>query len=219
MTDLFKPQLSLTKEGKGKFTLHATTLVPSTCYSAGRASRGAPPALRLLDTVEPVLLHLKVHSGLCGMVVHPVRHRLHHLVIEPGKTMIDAFVMNGLQVLGSASIDVGHALPGPEPTPTSDWTAWASMMPPGPHSLHVHGHVTVPTPGYAATLTPTSPQGINPKILMLDLKVTRKPAIWPHHVTQINASYVKEPYDGLYDKVQISLPEGGSIVLDVEIAV
>jgi hypothetical protein len=219
MTDLFVPKLSLTKEAHGKYTLHATTLVPSTCYSAGRAVRGAPPSVRLLNTVEPVLLNLHVHGGLCAMHVHTVKHQLHHLTFGPEKIMVDAFVMHGLQVLGQSSILIDRALPGPDPTPTSDWTAWVDEMPPGPSSLHVHGRVTVPTPGYEATLSPTVPQGINPKILMLDLKVARKPGIWPQHVAQINASYVQQPYEGHYEQVQIMLPQGGSITLNVETAV
>lgn len=52
------------------------------------------------------------------------------------------------------------------------WHAWINRMPPGPPTLHVVGEVMLPASGSAATLIAKSPQGINPRILLLDLVTT-----------------------------------------------
>lgn len=68
------------------------------------------------------------------------------------------------------------ARPSNEPrTPKSkDWAAWESRMPQigdsGPR-LYVTGKVEVPGTQYRPVLTPSEPQGINPKILLLDLSI------------------------------------------------
>ncbi len=51
-----------------------------------------------------------------------------------------------------------------------DWTASHDHMPGKPHTLRVDGKVDYPTPGYRAWLEPAEPQGINPRILEMELR-------------------------------------------------
>jgi hypothetical protein len=218
MMKMFEPELTLSKERDGEYTLHAVTITPNSCYSAGRAKRGVPPNVRLLPEVEPVLLDLRAHRGPCLMVLTPVHHRLGNLKLGPahGKTSVTAFVMLDDRVVGSANIRVDEVDVTPGPVTTSGWYAWANLMPPGPASLHVQGVVSAPTPGYEVALRPAVPQGINPRDLILDLVLTAKPGIWPDVVTPIPVSYVVTPYSKQYDTVLVKLPSGDGIQLTIE---
>jgi hypothetical protein len=51
-----------------------------------------------------------------------------------------------------------------------EFKAWLDKMPGANNTLHVTGSVTVPTTGWTATLTEKHPQGINPTILILEVK-------------------------------------------------
>lgn len=219
--EIFQPNLLLATEPDGELTLHSVTITPNSCYSAGRARPGVPANVRLLPEVFSVLLPVRVRQGPCLMVLTPVRHRLHNLRLgaKHGKTMITAFLVHGESVLGSASIPVVsmHECPkDPLPLDTSDWYAWINRMPPGPASFHVTGTVTLPSPGYEAKLEYASPQGINPAQLILDLRVTKRPGIWPQVVTNVTVRYDVADYQGVYQTVLIRLPDGEAIQIEVE---
>lgn len=219
--EMFQPNLSLAIEPDGEFTLQSVTITPSSCYSAGRAEPGVPPSVRLLPEVFSVLLPVRVRQGPCLMVLTPVRHRLRNLRLgaKAGKTTVTAFLMNGMQVLGSASIPVistHECSKDPMVLDTSEWAAWVNRMPPGPASFHVTGTVTLPSPGYEARLEYASPQGINPAGLILDLRVAKRPGLWPQRVTNVTVRYDVADYQGRYDSVLIRLPDGEAIQLEVE---
>ncbi len=221
--EMFRPNLLLATEPDGEFTLHSVTLAPDSSYSPGRAVPGVPASVRLVPEVFSVLLPVHVRRGPSLCVLTPLRHRLHDLRLgaKHGKTMVTAFVMNGLHVLGSATLPVlsAHGCPKhPLPLDTSDWYAWINRMPPGPPSFHVTGTATFPTPGYEAHLEVASPQGINPADLILDLRVSARPGIWPQVVTDVTVRYDVPDYRGSYETVLVRLPEGEGIQLDVEIA-
>jgi hypothetical protein len=99
---------------------------------------------------------------------------------------------------------------------TSDWSAWINRMPPGASSFHVQGTVSAPTPGYQAELRRAAPQGINPRDLILDLKLSEKPGVWPEVVTPIPVSYVEPEYKGNFSSVLVRLPSREGIPLKVE---
>ncbi len=219
--EMFKPNLLLATEPDGEFTLDSVTITPNSCYSAGRAEPGVPANVRLLPEVFSVLLPVRVRQGPCLMVLTPVRHRLRNLRLgaQAGKTTVTAFVVSGMQVLGSASIPVVSTQECPKnplPLDTSDWYAWVSRMPPGPASFHVTGTVTLPSPGYEARLEYASPQGINPAELILDLRITARPGRWPQVVTNVAVRYDVPDYAAAYEGVLIRLPNGEAIHLEVE---
>lgn len=218
--EMFQPNLSLSVEPDGEYTLHAVVLTPNNCYSARRATPGVPPTVRLTAEVFSVLLPVHVRSGPCRMVLTPVRYRLGNLELgaKHGKTTVTAFTMNGDNVLGSASIPVTatHECDTSSPVQTSDWAAWVNRMPPGPASFHVTGLVVLPTPGYEVALVPASPQGINPADLILDLVITERPGVWPQVLTTVSARYDISNYSGRYTSVLIRIPDDDAIQIPVE---
>ncbi len=74
---------------------------------------------------------------------------------------------------------------------TRDWYAWNDRMPPRPDRFHINGEVLVPNPGVDVLLVPREPQGINPKILLLDLLLVQKPGVWPAVLVWKPARYDK----------------------------
>lgn len=58
--------------------------------------------------------------------------------------------------------------PENEPLVANEWRAWETMM--GTRTLHVRGVVMLPTPGHVAKLAEAQPQGINPRVLLLELR-------------------------------------------------
>jgi hypothetical protein len=105
--EMLQPQLSLSLEPDGEYTLDAVTITPNSCYSATRVTREAPPNVRLTQEVFPVQLHLRARSGPCLMALRPVRHRQRNLKLA-GKTSVLAFVVLDGRVLGSAGVDAHH---------------------------------------------------------------------------------------------------------------
>jgi hypothetical protein len=75
------------------------------------------------------------------------------------------------------------------PPHTRAWYAWNDLMPPTPDFVHVVGEVRVPNPGVEAQLTYREPQGFNPSILLLDLRLHQRPGIWPQMITWKPARY------------------------------
>lgn len=218
--EIFKPNLQLMAERDGEYTLHSVTITPSSAYSAGRARPGVPPNVRILPEVFPVLLDIRVRRGRALQVLTPVRHHLRNLKLGPqhGKTSVLAFAMIGDHIVGSSSVPVGplHPPRGSVHVDTSDWYAWLDKMPPGPASLHVQGTVQLPTPGFEVRLVPASPQGINPRQLILDLLVTELPGVWPQIVTSVSVRYDQKPAID-YDTVFIREPDGDTVLIDVDV--
>ncbi len=99
---------------------------------------------------------------------------------------------------------------------TADWAAWINAMP-GPGQgeekpFYVTGRVQLPTPGYSVALRPTTPQGFNPQILMLDL-VIEPPApdqmlaqVLTWYDVRYEAAVGADPY------MQVSILHGGEII-------
>lgn len=97
-----------------------------------------------------------------------------------------------------------------------DWSAWINKMPPPPDSFHVVGKLMASNPGQTAKLTPAVPQGVNPAILILDLKMEQKPGMWPQVLVPILARYDVDPYTGAHSQVTIRKDAECSITIDVK---
>jgi hypothetical protein len=162
-------------------------------------------------------------------MVTEVKHRRRGIKLggRTGKSKVLVFAMLDGKVVGTSSIDLPeHAAPPsrrPPPPATkgpaitsADWYAWVNLMPPGPASFHVTGAVTLPHPGYDAKLVAASPQGINPKELILDLVITTKPGTWPQVVTSVSVRFDKPSYTAAYEGVLIREPDGDSLHITVE---
>lgn len=68
---------------------------------------------------------------------------------------------------------------------------------------YVGGEVLVSNPGIEALLYYRVPQGINPKILMLDLVLIQRPGAWPRVQTWVSAKYIRMGKPGQYSDVHI----------------
>ena len=99
---------------------------------------------------------------------------------------------------------------------TRNWYAWIDLMPPKPDWLHVIGEVLVPNPGVDPILTVKEPQGINPRILMLDLWLVQRPGIWPQVLTWKQARYDQVVEGKQYDQVQIFCDNEEVALVDVQ---
>jgi hypothetical protein len=76
-------------------------------------------------------------------------------------------------------------------------------------AYYIAGNVLVANPGIEALLRYRIPQGINPKILMLDLVLIQRPGIWPQVQTWVPARYVAMGKPGQHTDVDIHGPLGG----------
>ena len=94
----------------------------------------------------------------------------------------------------------------------TDWYASHDHMPPGPKTLHVSGKCEFPTAGYSVELKPAEPQGINPKIYILDKIVHEPEKPGSDVITTVEVRY-DEKTETEYDQVQIR-PDG--VTIEVE---
>lgn len=224
MKAIFQPQILLSKEGDGEYTLHAITLVPNTCYGAGPARRGVPAHIRLLPEVIPVILEITHRDGFCLQFVRPVQHCLTDLALGGAQSALTVFAVIDGKVVGASSIDVNHrgrihvgqGKVKNRPIESTDWYAWENHMPGSEQSLHLQGVVMVPTPGYEVRLEPAAPQGINPRELILDLVIERLDGLWPQVVTRKPVGFSSKGAAGSYDGVLIRSPDAESVHLRIE---
>ena len=103
---------------------------------------------------------------------------------------------------------------------SKDWSAWEDHQPPGPISFYVKGTIVVRATNYAARLVTKVPQGINPKILLLDLFVEKTGPIGGDAITELEARYSEESdyKTGTYTEVTIlSQGSGGAHIPKVDI--
>ncbi|AZN99287.1 hypothetical protein EJ066_20360 [Mesorhizobium sp. M9A.F.Ca.ET.002.03.1.2] len=102
---------------------------------------------------------------------------------------------------------------------TRDWYAWINTMPPKPDDFHVIGEVYVGNPGVEGFLAFREPQGINNKILLLDLHLVQRPGMWPQVMTWVQARYdsVIRPDAPEYTDVEIFFEAKSIAKISVEI--
>jgi len=217
--EMFTPQLTLLVEPDGEFTIHATALVPLSGYVVAGVKPGVPPAnVRLTAETFPLLLLLRRFPSPGFQIPHVRNWEVSNQNLT-GKKQVFAFVclLDGPgpeTILGQSNVPVAasYSLPTKDAAALgSDWQAWVSE---DAKTLFVRGVVKTPTPGYKVSIEPTSPQGINPKILMLDVKLTKLPGIWPQVVTSMPVAYEQANHD--YTTVHINEPNGQSSIIPLQ---
>lgn len=90
--------------------------------------------------------------------------------------------------------------------------AWIDRAPGAPPKLIMTGDVRVPTNGWQARLTKRSPQGINPKILILDVNALQPSGDTPQEITTIPLRYEESPPQDEYGQVMIANGKGEIVV-------
>ena len=113
--------------------------------------------------------------------------------------------------------DAGKKMPSSPGTaaksPCSDWSAWSNRMPGSQPSIHVKGTCTFPTGGYKVFLKRAAPQGINPQILLLDLKIVKPTGMVTQQITSQEVKF-DEKTRSSFTQVQIR-PD--NVTVDVKI--
>jgi hypothetical protein len=89
--------------------------------------------------------------------------------------------------------------------------AWIDRAPGTPPRLIMVGDVRVPGNGWAR-LTKRSPQGINPKILILDVSAQQPSGGAPEEITTIPLRYEESPPQDEYGQVMIASGKGEIVV-------
>jgi hypothetical protein len=100
---------------------------------------------------------------------------------------------------------------------THSWSAWNNLMP-GSEGINVLGKTTLPSLGWQVSLAENIPQGINPAILLLTLKVVRPTGEAGTQMVPHDIVFKKPGAQNKYTSVQILCSEGGSISIDVQSA-
>ena len=90
--------------------------------------------------------------------------------------------------------------------------AWIDRAPGAPPKLVMVGDVRVPTDGWQARLTKRSPQGINPKILILDVAAEQPAGAAQEEITTIPLRYEESPPQDEYGQVMIATCRGEIVV-------
>jgi hypothetical protein len=93
--------------------------------------------------------------------------------------------------------------------------AWLDEMPGSPSKLIVTGDLEVPTPGWKAELKLKVPQGINPKILLLEVHAQAPQGNVNQIVQKISLRYEQAASPGSYTEVTIFY-ESDSVTVPVK---
>lgn len=83
-----------------------------------------------------------------------------------------------------------------------DFEAWHDTMPGTEPTVHVHGYVDTPTDGWSARLEYAEPQGINPRVLELELKVEEPEGAAPDVLSELEVKFERASEEG-YDQVHV----------------
>jgi hypothetical protein len=100
----------------------------------------------------------------------------------------------------------------------TNWSAVQNRQPPGPWRLRVDGDPRMPTPQHKPVLTKAVPQGINPRILILDLKATPPTGGAPQVVTRVPVHYEErsnQEYDQVDIRSQVNTEPGALVSVEV----
>jgi hypothetical protein len=87
-----------------------------------------------------------------------------------------------------------------------EWEAWHNRMPGVTPKLRVSGKFCFNEGGWSAALKPTEPQGINPRMLMLDLIVVEDDPVHTEALTEVDVEWSVET-DHEYDEVFVQVPD------------
>lgn len=124
-------------------------------------------------------------------------------------------ITDGSKSARALSFDLCETTPVVSDIESRDWYAWNNKMPPKPDDFHVVGEVKLANPGIEPTLVPWVSQGINQKILLMDLHLRQLPGSWPRVITWKQVQYDKIMVNSDYDSVNIFFK--GKMIADFEV--
>lgn len=121
-----------------------------------------------------------------------------------------------LEIIREAASDgsqEGQPMANQEKGQCSNWKASQDRMPPTVAPVRVIGECAFPTPGYRVDLRRKGPQGINPRILLLEYVVHEPTDVVPDVITTEQVEYTDDS-NNEYDQVHIVNKD---VLLDVEV--
>lgn len=227
---MFSPRLSLSAGTTEPVALRSYVTVPSGHYSALPALLAPPTGVAVVPELFPVTLPLGYAKGLATQALTLVSHDPIDLVgLTDAHEHVVAFVTLDDRVLGVGSIGAplftfGAAFDRSAKARSAaafeldaaSWKAWVDNMPIGPRSLHVKGTVMVPNPGIVVDLQRVIPPGINPSILLLELREQQLPGNWPQVVVFKSVEYTEGVYTDHHDSIGIVMGNHQIASVDVE---
>ena len=176
-----------------------TSLCPNTGAVAALIENGVPVAVGNLTTLGSSIQSEAAPGANIAAVIHtfPMFNRV--VCVRLGELTVQLDECD-LVTASRKTGDEGGVLTTSN-IATRDWNAWNDLMPPKPDEFHVVGEVQVPNPGVDVLLAPRLPQGINPRILLLDLILIQRPGNWTQLLVWKQARYDK--LNAKYESVQI----------------
>lgn len=103
-----------------------------------------------------------------------------------------------------------HGAPGKSSssfTQSRNWYAWNVKTPPDPDEFHVTGQVQVTGLGIDVQLATRQAQGINPRVLLLDLLLIQRSGDWPQEAAWKEVRFDKLLLDADYRRVDVFLAD------------
>lgn len=183
----------------------ASSLCPNTGAIAVLVVDGIPKASDQISGVGSTIQTEVTPGSRVAAIVHAVPLFNGIVCVRLGEleyTLSECDLVSAQGLVSPQGLDAGKGgvLPVPGPN-TRDWYAWNNLMPPRPDDFHIIGEVETSNLGVDVQLVPKNPQGINRRILLIDLVLVQKPGFWPQIVTWKQARYDK--VNATYDGVQI----------------
>lgn len=175
-----------------------SSLCPNTGAVAVLAINGVPSAVGNLTAPKSSIQVEASPGAQVAAVVHTVPLFNGVVCIRLGEL---SFHLDECDLVNLAGLELSAGVLSSSAIATRDWYAWNNLMPPKPDDFHVRAEVQVPNPGVDVFLAYKTPQGINPKILLLDLVLVQRPGIWPQLVMWKPAHYDK--VNVTYEQVQV----------------
>lgn len=194
--EMFKPRITIKLErswlqpnaGDLTYTVEATVMVPSFCYSNAGTSLGEPTGI-ILRGEEAISFKVQRHDGLCAQAVQFLRFKITGIPISTGKYRLRAFVTVNDEIVAVGSqplprIESDDDLPhiaAVSPVSNSgveirSLSAWVNAMPPGPANVIAIANLFAPCGNYDFSFTDLGPFGFTGRTLRIRLNANLQDA-------------------------------------------
>jgi hypothetical protein len=188
-----------------------TSLCANTGAVALLVVNGSPAASGDISGLHSAIQTEAAPGARVVAIVHTVPRFNRIMCIRLGELQYN---LDECELVTAAHIEAAQAHASAASTPaTREWYAWNNLMPPGPPRFHITGEVQVLSPLVEVLLVPRTPQGVNPRVLFLDLHLVEPSGNRPPLVLWKTARYDK--VNATYDSVQILF--GSTVIAEVPV--
>jgi hypothetical protein len=175
-----------------------SSLCPNTGAGAVLLVNGLPAASGVITAAGSLIQCEAAAGARVTAIVHTIPLNNGIVCIRLGELH---YALNECELEKLSAAPAAKSFEASGTTPTRDWYAWNNLMPPRPGVFHLVGEVQVVNLGVDVVLALRTPQGTNPRVLLLDLILVQQPGIWAQIVMWKQARY--EKINVAYDRVEI----------------